>query len=193
QKTGYIFKHLLVAQYGMRQGFQKMIENEIENAKKGLPASITIKVNSIEDERIIKKLYEASQAGVKITMIVRGLCCLMPGVPFMSDNISAISIVDKLLEHDRIYIFHNNGNEKIFLSSADWMKRNLSRRIEIAFPIYNKELKKRVNDIMKIKLQDNIKARIIDEKQTNEYRHDESGERHRSQDDVYDYLKSLNV
>ena len=193
QKTGYIFKHLLVAQYGMRRGFQAMIEDEIENAKKGLPASITIKVNSLEDERIITKLYDASQAGVKITMIVRGICCLIPGVPFMSENISAISIVDRFLEHDRVYIFHNKGNEKIFLSSADWMKRNLSRRIEIAFPVYNKELKKRVKEIMKIKLHDNVKARIIDEKQTNEYKRTEPETPHRSQDEVYDFLKNLNV
>lgn len=168
QKTGYEFKHLLVAQFGMRKGFQEMIENETENAKKGLPASIIIKLNSLEDERIIKKLYEASSAGVKISLIVRGICCLIPGVPDMSENISGISIVDRFLEHDRVFIFHNGGDEKIFLSSADWMKRNLSRRIEVAFPVYSEELKKHVKDIINIKLKDNVKARIIDEKQTNE-------------------------
>lgn len=188
--TGYEFSHLLVAQYGMRQKFQAMIEKEIENAKKGLPAAITIKVNSLEDERMIKKLYEADNAGVKVRMIVRGICCLIPGVKDMSEHISAISIVDRFLEHDRVYIFHNGGDEKIFLSSADWMKRNLSRRIEVAFPVYNEELKKMVKDIVNIKLSDNVKARIIDEKQTNMYRSNEGLEQHRSQYEIYDYLKS---
>jgi polyphosphate kinase len=191
QKTGYTFKHLLVAQYGMRQGFQQLIENEIENAKKGNKAAITIKVNSLEDERMVKKLYEASSAGVKINIIVRGICSLIPGEKSMSENISVISIVDRFLEHDRVYIFHNNGNEKIYLSSADWMKRNLSRRIEVAFPIYGKELKKMVKEIIKIKLRDNVKARILDEKQTNEYKnHADSKEQHRSQTEIYEYLKT---
>jgi polyphosphate kinase len=189
QKTGYEFKHLLVAQYGMRQGFQGMIENEIANAKLGLKAEITLKLNSLEDERMIKKLYEASEAGVKVRMIIRGICCIIPGVPQMSENISGISIVDRFLEHDRVYIFHNNGDEKIFLSSADWMKRNLSRRIEVAFPIYNPALKKRITDIMEIKFNDNIKARIIDEKQTNEYLRLNPETPHRSQLEIYDYLK----
>ncbi|MFI5211829.1 MAG: phospholipase D-like domain-containing protein, partial [Ignavibacteria bacterium] len=188
-KTGYIFKHLLVAQFGMRQGFQGLIENEIENAKMGKPAAITIKLNSLEDERIIKKLYEASSVGVKVNMIVRGICCLIPGIKDMSENISGISIVDRFLEHDRVYIFHNDGNEKIYLSSADWMKRNLSRRIEVAFPIYGKDLKKLVKDIINIKLSDNVKARIIDEKQTNEYRNPEEADLHRSQYEIYDYFK----
>jgi len=187
--TGYEFQHLLVAQYGMRQKFQAMVEKEIENAKKGLPAAITIKVNSLEDERMIKKLYEANNAGVKVRMIVRGICCLVTGVKDMSEHISAISIVDRFLEHDRVYIFHNGGNEKIYLSSADWMKRNLSRRIEVAFPVYNEELKSMVKDIVNIKLNDNVKARIIDEKQTNMYRSSE-GQQHRSQYEIYDYIKS---
>ncbi|HMT12223.1 MAG TPA: polyphosphate kinase 1, partial [Ignavibacteria bacterium] len=188
--TGYEFQHLLVAQYGMRQKFQAMVEKEIENARKGLPAAITIKVNSLEDERMIKKLYEANNAGVKVRMIVRGICCLIPGIKDMSEHISAISIVDRFLEHDRVYMFHNGGNERIFLSSADWMKRNLSRRIEVAFPVYNEDLKKKVKDIVNIKLSDNVKARIIDEKQTNMYRSHEGHEPHRSQYEIYDYLKS---
>ncbi len=191
QKTGYEFKHLLVAQYGMRQGFTAMIENEITNAKKGLPAGITIKLNSLEDERMIKKLYEASEAGVKVNMIIRGICCMIPGVPQMSENISGISIVDKFLEHDRVYMFHNNGDERIFLSSADWMKRNLSRRIEVAFPIYSPELKQRIKDIINIKFNDNIKARVIDEKQTNEYQRLNPEAPHHSQNEIYDYLKKL--
>jgi len=189
EKTGYEFKHLLVAQFGMRQGFQSLIENEINNAKNGLPAEIIIKLNSLEDERIIKKLYEASSAGVKVRMIVRGICCLIPEVPGMSENISGISIVDKFLEHDRVYIFHNNGDEKIFLSSADWMKRNLSRRIEVAFPVYDQTLKKMVKEIIGIKLSDNIKARVIDEKQSNKYVKFDEEHPVRSQDDIYSYLK----
>lgn len=190
KNSGYQFKHLLVAQYGMRQGFQALIENEIENAKKGIPAAITIKLNSLEDERIIKKLYDASEAGVKVLMIVRGICCLIPGVKAMSDGISGISIVDRFLEHDRVYIFHNSGDEKIYLSSADWMKRNLSRRIEVAFPVYDPELKEQVKKIINIKLSDNVKARIIDEKQQNNFREHSESDSHRSQYEIYDYLKS---
>jgi polyphosphate kinase len=190
QKSGYEFKHLLVAQYGMRQAFLEMIENEITNAKKGKKAGITVKMNSLEDERMIKKLYEASEAGVKINMIVRGICCAIPGVPAMSENISAISIVDRFLEHERIYMFHNGGKEKIYLSSADWMKRNLSRRIEVAFPVHNPEHKQRIKDIMNIKFNDNIKARILDEKQTNQYNRKDSDTPHHSQYEIYDYLKN---
>lgn len=187
-KTGYEFKHLLVAQYGMRQNFTAMIENEIANAQKGLRAEICAKLNSLEDERIIKKLYEASEAGVKVNLIVRGICCAIPGVPKMSGNFSAISIVDRFLEHDRVYIFHNGGSEKFYLSSADWMKRNLSRRIEVAFPIYNEELKKKIKDIINIKFNDNTKTRILDEKQINEYRRNNE-KPSRSQYEIYDYLK----
>lgn len=186
---GYEFKHLLVAQYGMRQGFQAMIENEIAYAQKGLPAAITIKLNSLEDERIIKKLYDASNAGVKVNMIVRGICCLIPGMKEMSENIHGISIIDRFLEHDRVYIFNNGGDEKIYLSSADWMKRNLSRRIEVAFPVYDIELKNLIKHIVNIKLNDNVKARVIDEKQTNEYVKNENAEPLRSQYAIYDFLK----
>ncbi len=187
----YQFKHLLVAQYGMRQKFTELIENEIILAKQGKPAAITAKINSLEDERIIKKLYEASQAGVKINMIVRGICCLIPGVKGMSENINIISILDRFLEHDRVYIFNNGGNELIYLASADWMKRNLSRRIEVGFPVFNKDLKNIIKHIVNIKLNDNVKARTIDEKQTNHYRVTQSTSEHRSQYEIYDYVKSL--
>lgn len=192
-ETGYEYKHLLVAQFGMRRGFTAMIDNEIANVKKGLRGEITLKLNSLEDERMIKKLYEASEAGVKINMIIRGICCAIPGVEGMSQNISGISIVDRFLEHDRVYIFHNNGDEKIYLSSADWMKRNLSRRIEVAFPVNHPKIKKLIMDITAIKLEDNVKARIIDEKQTNEYKIVTTGKPHRSQYEIYDYLKKLNA
>jgi len=187
-----VFEHLLVAQFNMRKVFNQLIENEIANAREGKEAAITAKMNSLEDEKIIRKLYEASQAGVKIKLIVRGICCLIPGVENMSENISVISIVDHLLEHGRIFIFHNKGKEKIYLSSADWMKRNLSRRIESAFPIYNEKLKKIIKDIMEIQLNDNVKARVIDEKQTNKYfQHTFSSSPLRSQIEVYNYFKAF--
>ncbi|HEY3250444.1 MAG TPA: polyphosphate kinase 1, partial [Ignavibacteria bacterium] len=188
EKNGYTFKHLLVAQFGMRKNFISFVENEINNTKEGKRAEITIKLNSLEDERMIFKLYEASQAGVKINIICRGICCLIPGLPGLSENIKIISIVDKFLEHGRFYIFHNNGDEKVYLSSADWMKRNLSRRIEVAFPVYDKSLQKIIKDIISIQLQDNVKARIIDEKQINEYQNG-SEVKHRSQDEIYEYFK----
>jgi len=189
-KKNFTFSHLLVAQYGMRKAFIQMIDNEIKNAKSGKAAEIIIKANSIEDTGMIRKLYEASRAGVKIKMIIRGICCLVPGVKPFSENINAISIVDRFLEHDRVYIFHDGGDEKIYLSSADWMTRNLSRRIETAFPVYDPELKKIVRDIIDIKLNDNTKARIIDEKQTNQFVQRMNSVRHRSQYEIYDYLKN---
>ncbi|HAX48893.1 MAG TPA: polyphosphate kinase 1 [Ignavibacteria bacterium] len=191
KEINYEFRHLLVAHYGMREGFQALVDNEIAYAQKGMPAAITIKLNSLEDERMIKKLYEASSAGVKVNMIVRGICCLIPGIKNMSENIRGISIIDRFLEHDRVYMFNNGGNEKIFLSSADWMKRNLSRRIEVAFPIYDEDLKNIIKHILNIKLNDNVKARVIDEKQTNNYVTGESTTAHRSQYEIYDYMKSF--
>ncbi len=184
------FEHLLVAQFNMRKGFTTLIENEIANAKAGKKAAITVKMNSLEDEKIIRKLYEASAAGVNIKLIVRGICCIVPGVKGMSENISVISIVDRFLEHGRIFVFHNGGNEKIYLSSADWMKRNLSRRIEVAFPINNPKLKSDIKDILEIQFRDNVKARIIDQKQSNQYRNGLSDSIHRSQYEIYDYWKT---
>jgi len=118
---------------------------------------------------MIIKLYEASQAGVKIKLIIRGICSLIPGVKGVSENIEAVSIVDRFLEHSRIFIFHNNGKEDIYLSSADWMVRNLSHRIETTFPIYDPNLRKEILDFVKLQLEDNVKARIIDAKQQNNY------------------------
>jgi polyphosphate kinase len=150
-----------------------------------------LKMNSLEDERMIKKLYEASQAGVKIKLIVRGICCLKPGVSGLSDNIEAISIIDRFLEHGRIFYFYNDGDEAVYLSSADWMKRNLSRRVETAFPVYDEELKARIKHILDIQLNDNTKARIIDVKQNNKYRKDNPDVKIRAQIEIYNYLKEL--
>lgn len=170
KKINYKFRHLLVAQFNMRKDFIKLIDNEIANAKKGKEARMIIKMNSLEDKKMIDKLYEASQAGVKIDMIIRGICCLVPGIKGLSENIKGISIVDLYLEHARLFVFHNGGKEKYYASSADWMRRNLSRRIEVAFPIYDKNLQKIIRDILNIQLSDNVKARIIDKNLSNKYK-----------------------
>lgn len=163
-------QHLMVGQFRMRRNIYRLIEQEILNAKNGKPASITIKLNSIQDRRMIKRLYEASNAGVKIRMIIRGICSVVPDVPKFSKNIEIISIVDRFLEHSRIYIFHNDGNPKIYLASADWMTRNLYYRIECAFPIYDKDLKQEILNFIEICWKDNTKARQIDQKQQNLYK-----------------------
>jgi polyphosphate kinase len=183
------FEHLPVAQFNMRKVFTGLIDNEIQMAKEGRKASIILKLNSIQDEKIISKLYEASNAGVKISMIVRGICCLKPGVKGLSENIEIISIIDRFLEHGRIFIFYNGGYEKVFVSSADWMKRNLSRRIETAFPIYDENIKQEIKDIIRIQFKDNTKARIIDKKQENRYKRTPDMIKHRAQYDTYEYLK----
>jgi polyphosphate kinase len=164
------FKKLWVGQFNLRDNLTESIENEIQAAKKGKKAYILIKVNSLEDEAIINKLYEASIAGVKVDLIVRGICRLIPNLPGISHNINIISIVDRYLEHARVFTFHNGGKPFTYLSSADAMERNLSRRIEVAFPILDGKIQKIIQDLMDIQLADNVKARIIDEKQRNKYK-----------------------
>ena len=183
------FNHLLVAPFNLRKKLIKMIEQEISIAKSGRTALIILKLNSLEDKKMIKKLYEASQAGVQIKLIIRGICCLVPGIKRLSENIEIISIVDRFLEHARVYIFHNNGDKKYFLSSADWMKRNLSRRVEVAFPIYDVQIQKQLNQIIEIQLRDNQKSRIIDHQQINKYCSSNDGEKIRSQYEIYHTFK----
>lgn len=183
------FKHLMVGQFNLRSKLNHLIDKEIQNAKAGKKAKIILKINSIEDRDVIEKLYKASNAGVKIQIICRGLCCLVPGIKGYSENISVISIVDRFLEHTRVYYFHNQGEEQIYLSSADIMTRNLSYRIEAAFPIYDKTLKKEVRDYLRIQLLDNTKARIIDGKKNDEYKVDKSDLKIRSQMEMYYYFK----
>lgn len=183
----YTFKHLLVAPFYMKDEFLKLIDTEIKNAKRGKPAYIIAKMNSLVDEVVIDRLYTASKAGVKIQLIIRGICCLKPGLPGISENITAISIVDKFLEHTRAYIFCNGGNEKYYLSSADWMGRNLDRRIEVAFPIFDPKIQKTVKDILEIQLNDNVKARIIDGENDTTFR-PFGLPVVRSQEEVYNYL-----
>ncbi len=183
------FNHLLVAPFNLRQEFEHLIDAEIEHVKNGRVGKMVLKMNSLEDKQMIKKLYEASNAGVKITIIVRGICCLIPGVDGMSKNIKVISIIDRYLEHGRIYLFHNNGDEKLYLASADWMKRNLSHRVEVAFPVYNTTLKNEIKKLISLQLKDNVKARNLNRTQSNPYKKSTSTTSVRAQYDFYDYLK----
>ena len=184
------FKHLLVAPFFMRESFVQLVNKEIKNAKNKKPASIILKMNSLVDKAMIQKLYEASNAGVKIKLIIRGACSLVTGMEGWSENIEAYSIVDKYLEHARVFIFHNAGDEKIYISSADWMSRNLDNRSEVAVPIYSSEIRKQLKDIIAIQLSGNTKVRILDSKQENLYKKAKPGEKKiRVQDEVYEYLK----
>lgn len=184
------YERLLVAPRQMREEFYKLINFEIEEAQAGKEAYMFLKMNSLEDQRIINKLYDASNAGVKIRLIVRGICCLVPGVKNQSENIEVISIVDRFLEHARAYIFGHGGRDLTYLASSDWMSRNLSRRIETAFPIDDKHLKEVVRRIMEIQWSDNVKARIVDQKQANHFV-ERSGPAVQSQLAIYDYLKEV--
>jgi polyphosphate kinase len=163
--TGYAapenYQHLLVAPEHLRKGIIERIRREAENAQAGQPAAIIAKMNSLVDPEIIDALYLAGRAGVKIQLIIRGICCLRPGVPGLSDNIRVISIIDRFLEHARVYIFENAGAREYFLSSADWMSRNLDRRVEVAFPIYDPTLQQQVQEIIDTQLADNVKARVL--------------------------------
>ncbi|MDP1727895.1 MAG: polyphosphate kinase 1 [Bacteroidota bacterium] len=188
------FKHLLVAPEFMKKQFLNLIEHEASNAKQGKPAYIIAKMNSLVDFEIIKKLYEASNAGVKISLIVRGICCLVPGINNSSENIQVISIIDRFLEHARVYIFANGGHEKIYLASADWMSRNLNNRIECAFPIYNEKAKKFVRDIINLQLSDQIKARKIDGFDDNSYvKKDNTNLSKSSQQATYEFIEGRRV
>ena len=162
-------KHLLVAPFNMRNSFNALIDKEIEEAKAGREAWMILKMNSLEDTKVIRRLYKASNAGVKIQLIVRGICRLVPGVAGQSEHITVISIVDRFLEHARAYVFNHAGDTKIYMASADWMNRNLSRRVEVGFPIYDEDHRKAVLRMLDIQLKDNQKARVINESQSNPY------------------------
>jgi polyphosphate kinase len=183
------FDHLMVGQFNLRTGLESLIDYEIKQALKGKRAEIILKMNSLQDEQMINKLYEASKAGVKVQLIIRGICSLIPGKEGLSENISAISIVDRYLEHARVFIFHHGGEERIYMSSADWMVRNLSYRVETAFPIYDENIRNQIKDFITIQLADNVKARIIDAESTNEYNKDGSDLAIRSQLETYYYIK----
>lgn len=180
------YRHLIVSPHYTKNAFQKLIDVEIANAILGKEAYIKIKMNSFTSYKMVDKLYEASRAGVKIQLIVRGICCLVPGVKGMSENIEAISIVDKFLEHTRLFAFANGGNPKVYISSADWMTRNLDYRVEVGCPIYDEDIKDELMDTYEICWNDNMKARVFTEKQDNAYRKTIPPEI-RSQFATYDY------
>jgi polyphosphate kinase len=182
------YKSLLVAPFFMRNKLLKLIQNEIKNAKAKKTALIQIKLNSLTDEELIKKLYAASNAGVKIQLIIRGICSLVPGIKGMSENIEAISLVDSYLEHARSMLFYNNGDELVYISSADWMIRNLDYRTEVACPVYDVSLKNEIKKIFEIQWNGSTKVRILNEKQDNPYRQAPDGVKKRAQLEIYKYL-----
>jgi polyphosphate kinase len=186
-----MFKHLLVSPNFMRKKITKLIETEIKNLKKGKEAYIHIKINNLTDPLLIKKLYQASEAGVKIKLIVRGMFSLIPGLKGLSSNIEAISIVDRFLEHSRILIFANGGEEKYFISSADLMPRNLDRRVEVTCPIYDRDIKAELRRFFDIQWQDNVRARVLNEFLDNKFKTDGAARPFRAQWEIYDYLKNL--
>ncbi len=188
------YKHIITSPHYTETSFNKLIDAEIENVKQGKPAYIKLKMNSISNYRMVDKLYEASRAGVKIQMIVRGICCLIPGVPDMSENIEAISIVDKFLEHTRLFVFCNDNDPKVFIASADWMTRNIENRVEVTCPIYDKDIKKELIDTFEICWSDNVKARSLSPNKPNAYRNNGSESKIRSQFATYSYyLNKLDV
>jgi polyphosphate kinase len=174
---------------GLRKELDKMISREIKNAKNDLPAAITLKMNSISDEDLINKLTEAAKAGVKLRMIVRGIVCMYTENPKFKEPVKAISIVDEYLEHARVFIFHNGGDEKVYISSADWMVRNLDHRVEATCPVFDEDIKRSLNNILDIQFSDNVKARILDNELSNKYVKTEGGRRIRAQIEIYNYLQ----
>ena len=182
----YKYKHLIVSPHYTRSRFKKLIDKEVQNAREGKEAYIKIKMNSFTSYDMVDLLYEASNAGVKIQLIIRGICCLIPGIPGMSENIEAISVVDKFLEHPRLFIFGNNGDPRVYISSADWMTRNLDNRVEVGCRIYDEDVKQELLDTFDISWRDNVKARVFDAGQSNRYRETDSTPV-RSQFEMYDY------
>jgi polyphosphate kinase len=184
------YKHLIVSPHYSRSKFNKLIDREIHNAQAGRPAYINLKMNSLSDFEMIDKLYDASNAGVKIKLQIRGICSLIPGVKGMSENIEAISIVDNFLEHSRIFIFCNDNNPDVFISSADFMTRNLDGRVEVTCPIYQEDIKKQLIDNFELGWKGNVKARFHSEKLDNKYRIRKENESvFRAQLETYNYYK----
>lgn len=182
-------KTLLVSPLNLRESLSAMIDREIKFAKAGQSASITININGLSDEKIIKRLYKAAKAGVKIKMIVRGIFCAVTDQKSFLEPMTAVSIVDEYLEHSRIWLFHNGGKEDIYISSADWMKRNLDYRIEVAVKISDESIKKELKHILELKLSDNVKARWLDNELSNQFVHTKGKKKVRSQQAIYRYLQ----
>ncbi|AUC81623.1 polyphosphate kinase 1 [Lacinutrix sp. Bg11-31] len=184
----YRFKHIITSPHYTKNAFFNLIDTEIKNKKAGRPAYIRLKMNSISSYKMINKLYEASNAGVNIEMIVRGICCLVPGVKGMSENIKVVSIIDKFLEHTRLYVFCNDNTPKVYISSADWMTRNIENRVEVSCPIYDNDIKDELIDTFEICWKDNVKSRILDKNQSNTYKQD-NNDKIRAQFETYNYYK----
>lgn len=180
------FDKLFVSPFNTRQVINKLIDQEIANARAGKEASIKIKINNLVDSEIIRHLYKASQAGVEIKMVVRGICCLVTGDEVLSKNIEIRSIVGRYLEHSRFFIFNNDGDPKYYIGSADWMERNLDKRVEVGCPVNEPKLKNQLDDIFHILWKGNVKSRIIDTNQTNTYYRDDQPEFY-SQEEMYNY------
>lgn len=184
------YKHLLVAPYTLRSSIIELIDEEIMKAHMGKPCGILLKMNSLLDKKISRRLYKASNAGVPIRLIIRGVFAISPNVPALSENIEAISILDKFLEHARVFVFGANGEEKVYMGSADLRSRNLDSRVEVVVPIYDKKIRKILIKMLEIQWKDNQKARILDIEQSNKYRTDDKPPL-RSQEATYDYLKNF--
>ena len=185
------FNQLIVSPRNSRKQLYRLIDNEIAHAKLGKKAKITLKVNNLVDRGLISKLYGASASGVEVHMIIRGMCSLVPGVEGVSDNIKIISIVDRFLEHPRVLITHNDGDPQVYISSADWMTRNIDHRIEVTTPVRDQRLKQRIIDIINIHFTDTVKARWIDKEMSNTYVPRGNRKKLRSQIAIYDYLKNV--
>lgn len=181
------FKHLWVSPVSMRRKLYMHIDNEIANARKKLPAYIHCKINNIVDLDVVRKLYQASNEGVKIKLMVRGICSLVPGVPGQSENIQIVSVVDRYLEHSRFFIFCNNNHPKYFISSADWMARNLDYRVEVAAPVYDPDIQNELRMILDAGFKDNVKARIVDSKQSNVFKREPKKKPYQSQIELHKY------
>ncbi len=189
----FTYKSLILSPNHTRRRLMNLVDNEIKNREAGKESWIIIKTNSLVDRDMIKKLYQASNAGVEARMIVRGMCSLIPGEPGLSENIQAISIVDTFLEHSRIFIFCNGGNNLYFISSADWMTRNLDHRIEVTCPVYDPDLQEELRTQIELQWQDNVKARILNRDQDNQYRDNNDKPALRSQHEFYSYLKKKTI
>lgn len=183
------FRNLLVSPFNMKSQFIKMINKEIKYARKGKLAWMILKMNSLIDPEMMVKIYEASQAGVQVKLIVRGIFGMKTGIEGLSENIEGISIVDKYLEHSRIFVFHNDGDERVFISSADWMPRNLNRRLEVAVPIFDRGIQKELKEMLLLQLDDNTKARILDPELKNLYDRSRPQKLFRAQEDYYNLIK----
>jgi polyphosphate kinase len=189
----YSYKSLILSPNHARRRLMNLIDNEIKNKEAGRDAWIIIKTNSLVDKDMIKKLYQASDAGVEIRMIIRGICSLIPEEPGLSDNIRGISIVDTFLEHSRIFVFCNDNRNQYYISSADWMTRNLDNRIEVTCPVYDPDLQEELRTQIELQWKDNVKARILNRNQDNQYRSNDKKSLVRSQHEFYEYLKNKSV